>query len=306
MKQPGVKDQIEGVLVGLACGDALGAALEFLPRSEVRRRHPAPLRDFISSDLWQAGQYTDDTEMTLLLGDSLVELGKLDPLDIAARFRNWTKTATDVGIQTRRVVSRPDYLLDPISAVRQDYIANPDRSAGNGAVMRCAPIALFHLDSLQSLLLESERSALITHGDRKAHSSCVLLNVAIREAILNGARDYRQSAVELLSPEERQPWHRLISIESLKEEEISSSGYTVSTVEAAYWSFLTTNTFEAAIVRAANLGDDADTVAAVTGALAGAFYGHSAIPERWRQGLKDEPRIRRLAEQLTEGRFQTD
>jgi ADP-ribosyl-[dinitrogen reductase] hydrolase len=99
----------------------------------------------------------------------------------------------------------------------------------------------------------------------------------------------------LIRDTERSTWRRLEQIENYREQEIASSGYTVHTLEAALWSFFTTESYEDAVVRAANLGDDADTVAAVCGALAGAYYGYSAIPERWREQLQDEVRIRGVA-----------
>jgi ADP-ribosyl-[dinitrogen reductase] hydrolase len=99
----------------------------------------------------------------------------------------------------------------------------------------------------------------------------------------------------MLKDNELHAWHRLQRIEAYGEDDISSSGYTVHTLEAAAWSFLTTDCYEEAVVRAANLGDDADTVAAVCGALAGAFYGYASIPPRWRDELQDESRIREIA-----------
>jgi ADP-ribosyl-[dinitrogen reductase] hydrolase len=99
----------------------------------------------------------------------------------------------------------------------------------------------------------------------------------------------------MLNETELPAWHRLGQIEDYKEDDIKSSGYTVHTLEAAAWSFLTTESYEEAVIRAANLGDDADTVAAVCGALAGACYGYAAIPLKWRDQLQDEPRIRKMA-----------
>jgi len=150
------------------------------------------------------------------------------------------------------------------------------------------------------LIADSRRSARITHADPKAQSSCVLLNLWIAHAILHGVKDARSEALQHLSPAERTTWKRLMEVESLDESQISSSGYTVHTLEAAAWSFLSTDSFEDAIVRAANLGDDADTVAAVTGALAGAYYGYESIPLRWRSGLLHETRIKLLAVQLAQ------
>jgi len=135
----------------------------------------------------------------------------------------------------------------------------------------------------------------MTHHDPKAQPSCVILNAWVQAAICHGVRDFRAEAIGLLSPTERPVWHRLEQIETYKEAEISSSGYTVHTLEAAAWSFLTTESYEEAVVLAANLGDDADTVAAVCGALAGAYYGYSRIPRPWLNQLQDEVRIRKIA-----------
>jgi ADP-ribosyl-[dinitrogen reductase] hydrolase len=102
----------------------------------------------------------------------------------------------------------------------------------------------------------------------------------------------------LLNETERSVWHRLEGIDAYREDDIMSSGYTVHTLEAAAWSFLTTESYEEAVIRAANLGDDADTVAAVCGALAGAFYGYTAIPSKWRSQLQSEARIHEIALKL--------
>jgi ADP-ribosyl-[dinitrogen reductase] hydrolase len=161
--------------------------------------------------------------------------------------------------------------------------------------MRCAPVALFALHSSEQLVELSRASARLTHCDPKAQSSCVILNAWIRAAILDNLRDGRQQAFVLVHENERFPWRRLMEIERYKEEDIASTGYTVHTLEAAAWSFLTTESYEDAVARAANLGDDADTTAAVCGALAGAYYGYQAIPKRWQEALQNESRIRELA-----------
>jgi hypothetical protein len=106
-------DQIAGCFVGLAVGDALGAPLEFLSRRQVRQRYPAGLRDMIDSRLWRAGEYTDDTQMALLIAESLLENNGFQKSDLAQRFQTWAATAKDVGIQTRAVVNMAGYLSDP-------------------------------------------------------------------------------------------------------------------------------------------------------------------------------------------------
>lgn len=291
-------DRIAGCFVGLAVGDALGAPLEFLSRRQVRKHYPEGLRDMIDSRLWKKGESTDDTQMALLIAESLLQRKGFLASDLAQRFQTWARTAKDVGIQTRAVVNMAGYVRDPEGCSSQFHTAHPDSSAGNGAVMRCAPVALFCLDSLDRVVEVSRASARVTHHDPKAQSSCVILNAWIQAAICRGIRDGRGEAIALLNETERLVWHRLEQIEAYKEDDIKSSGYTVDTLEAAVWSFLTTASYEEAVVRAANLGEDADTVAAVCGALAGAFYGYAAIPDRWRHQLQDEALIHKIALEL--------
>jgi ADP-ribosyl-[dinitrogen reductase] hydrolase len=292
---PNCTDRVSGCLVGLATGDALGAPLEFLSRQQVRNRFPHGLRDMIASSLWSKGEYTDDTQMALLIAESLLEKDGFVATDIAKRFQNWSRTAKDVGVQTIAVVNMARYTDDPERCSSRYHADNPDSSAGNGALMRCAPIALFYLNSLERIIEFSRSCARLTHSDKRAQSSCVILNAWIRTAILNRIRDGRTEAFALLEENELAAWKKLASIETCNEHDIASSGYTVHTLEAAAWSFLTTESYEEAIVRAANLGDDADTVAAVCGALAGAYYGYSAIPARWRDQLQNAVQIREIA-----------
>ena len=162
--------------------------------------------------------------------------------------------------------------------------------------MRCTPVALFRAHSQSMLLADSRRSARVTHGDPKAQASCVLINAAILHFLRGGMKvDAWQHGMKFLTPYEQSTWVRLTQLGSLVENDIQSNGYTVSTVEAAFWSFHHSETFEEAIELAASLGHDADTVAAVTGALAGAYYGYSAIPAKWRTALKDEELIHKTA-----------
>lgn len=249
----------------------------------------------IASSLWNKGEYTDDTQMALLIAESLLQHKCFVASDVAKRFQTWAKTAKDVGIQTRAVVNMAGYAEDPEGCSLSYYTDHPDSSARNGALMRCAPIALFCLSSWEELVKTSRASARVTHHDPNAQSSCVILNEWIRVAICDDVRDGRAQVLALIGDTDRSVWHRLEQIENYREQEISSSGYTVHTLEAAVWSFLTTESYEDAVVRAANLGDDADSVAAVCGALAGAYYGYSAIPQRWRDQLQDEARIREIA-----------
>lgn len=293
------ESRVVGCLVGLATGDAFGSQVEFWPRPRVRETFPHGIREMRASASWEVGQYTDDTEMALLLADALLENGALNPRDVARRFLAWSLHATDVGIQMRRVLSMPGYTESPEESARLDYLQNQRNAAGNGAVMRCAPIALFHTWNMSMLLADSRRSARITHADPKAQSSCVLVNTAIAHFLAGGGKEDAWShGMKFLAPLEKETWKRLPQLASLGEEDISSSGYTVPTVEAAFWSLLRADSFEEAVETAAGLGGDADTVAAITGALAGAYYGYDAIPRRWLDPLLDLDRLRRTALKL--------
>lgn len=290
------EDRATGCLVGLAVADALGAQVEFWSRLKVRQTYPDGLVEMRSSNLWKAGEFTDDTEMALLLADSLLDHQGLNARDVGKRFAEWTHGAKDVGIQIRRVTSMSGYHDNPEDCARHDYRHHQDNAAGNGAVMRCAPVAIFHTDSVSMLLADSRRNARITHGDPKAQSSCVLVNMAVLHLLRGGDKDAPwQHGMKFLTPREKECWKRLPQLGSLQEKEIASGGYTVHTVEAAFWSFVHSNSFEEAVDRAACLGGDADTVAAVTGALAGAHYGYSSIPQRWLEKLIDQERIRKTA-----------
>jgi ADP-ribosyl-[dinitrogen reductase] hydrolase len=296
--------KVLGTLVGLAVADALGAPLEFMSREEVRRKYPNGLDNLIASGTWEKGEYTDDTAMALMIALAYRDGGLARVPDLFKRWANnpglhlphGPKIACkDVGTCTRAVLE----MGGDCKAAQQYYSRYPTGAAGNGALMRCAPVALYNINSLPMLIADSRRSARITHADPKAQSSCVILNAWIRSMIRDGVRDAREHAIGLLPHTERAVWERLRSIEKCRESEINSGGYTVDTLEAAAWSFLTTASFKEAVVRAANLGNDADTVAAVTGSLAGAFYGLDAIPGEWRQELKDVEFIQLLALEIT-------
>src|SRR5262249_39109692 len=126
-------ERAKGCLVGLAVGDALGAPLEFLSRDSVRRKYPAGLREMTASSLWEEGEYTDDTQMALLIAESLLERGRIETKDLARRFHTWQKTAKDVGGMTRAVLNMADCLENPEECAARYFRKYPGASAGNGA-----------------------------------------------------------------------------------------------------------------------------------------------------------------------------
>ncbi|WP_244610721.1 ADP-ribosylglycohydrolase family protein [Microvirga pakistanensis] len=285
-------DRAVGSLLGLAVGDALGTTLEFSDRdtkphhTEITGGGPFRLKP---------GQWTDDTAMALALADSLITCGKLDATDLMKRFVRWwehgayscTGECFDIGNITRESLERFIKTGNPYAGPIHE------RSAGNGSLMRVAPVALLALQDEELALEYAREQSRTTHGAPLAVEACALFTLLLREVIESGSRAVLN----------RRPWKGHGTIRAIaagewktkSRDEIGSSGYVVSTLEAALWCVDRTNSFEEALVLAVNLADDADTVGAVTGQLAGALYGASSIPERWLQPLAWREKIEQVA-----------
>ncbi len=277
--QPQLQDRFRGVLLGSAVGDALGAPLEFQPARDPNNY----VTDMIGGGWLRLapGAWTDDTQMTLCAVDSLLERRVFDPDDIARRFVAWLQSnPPDVGNHTRTVLSDIARGIGWEEASTKAQAANPN-NAPNGSLMRCSPLALFfyrHPDYVATLSPVLSR---ITHAHADCEQSCVFLNVAIalllmgatKEAAIAGAEQACAAASEGLKARFRRAQET--------RNDTSPTGYVLDTLEVAVWAFLHTTTLEAALIAVVNRGADADTVGAVTGALAGAYYGYSSIPARW-------------------------
>ena len=285
-----------GVLLGLAVGDALGAAVEF----ETRGSFP-PVSGYRSGGPHglAAGEWTDDTSMALALADSIASAG-WDLSDQAARYLSWWQTGKysvngrcfDIGVATREALARIAAGNDPASAGDA-----ADEKSGNGSIMRLAPVSIRYLDWFPSdvaLLADHARqSSQPTHRSSKCLSACRYLSVVLAALISGQERD------EVLSPD----WpalERLHAAEPLEPAilevargsyrhkragQVRGSGYVVHSLEAALWAFFDANSFRDAVLAAVNLGDDADTTGAVCGQLAGAYFGAEGIPAEWLEGL---------------------
>ena len=291
---PAIRDRTHGALLGLAVGDALGTSLEFT------RRDTQPLHTEMLGggpfDL-QPGEWTDDTAMALALAASLISCSGFNPHDLAARFVSWwqdgayscTASCFDIGLTTRDALARFVRTGDP-------YAGSTDpRTAGNGSLMRLAPVALFALrDAARADQLARDQSR-ITHAAPQAVEACALFVQLLREAILGQPdvlRPRAWSGDPAITAIAAGSWH------PKTRDEIRSSGYAPDTLEAALWAVGTTASFEEALILAVNLADDADTVGAVTGQLAGALYGAFAIPERWLHLLAWRSEIFEAADRL--------
>jgi ADP-ribosyl-[dinitrogen reductase] hydrolase len=295
-------DRFRGCLLGLACGDAVGTAVEFRPRGSF-----PPITDMVGGGPFrlQPGQWTDDTSMALCLATSLVECGGFDARDQMERYAAWmeegylssTGTCFDIGIATSEALHRFLTTRDPFSG-------SPDpHRAGNGSLMRLAPVPLYFYPDAAATVHYAAESSRTTHGAVEAIDACRLFGLILHRA-LSGADKEEVLFAEPLLPEG--PLSLAPKIGSIargdyrtkNEPAISSSGYAVHSLEAALWSFYTTGSYEAAVLRAVNLGDDADTTAAITGQVAGAYYGVQAIPAQWLARLTMRDEIDTLAGRL--------
>ena len=297
-------DRFRGCLLGLATGDAVGTTAEFLPRGSF-----PPITDLCGGGPFalQAGEWTDDTSMALCLAHSLVGCGGLvDPADQMQRYCAWQEQGYmssngrcfDIGITVSGALDRFRRSGDPYSG------STDPRSAGNGSIMRLAPVPMaFHRcpDQLDQACIDSSRT---THGAGECLEACVLLGRMIqralagqsKEAILLGDSDGRGLQEPRILDLARGGYRdRPITA-------IRGNGYVVHSLEAALWCFWNSSSVEEAILMAANLGEDADTTAAVCGQLAGAHYGASALPPQWLRLLVQREEIAQLAERLMECR----
>jgi len=274
-----IEDRAVGAMLGLAVGDAFGTTLEFSARdSKPRLTHivgGGPFR-------LEPGQWTDDTSMALALMDSLLAHPELDEADLMRRFVAWheqgeyscTGTCFDIGVTTRAALSRFRQNGHPFAGS-----AGP-RSAGNGSLMRLAPVAIRHWQDRGMLRDVAARQSRTTHGAPEAVDACIAFADMLADAIegrtrsqVMRSRDYPYAGRigEIMAGSWRGK-HR---------NAIRSSGYVAHSLEAALWCVGRTGTFFDAVLLAANLGEDADTTAAITGQLAGALYGVGAIPRDW-------------------------
>ena len=299
--EPGTPfDRALGALVGLAVGDALGAPVEFCRRDTFE-----PVTDMRAGGYFKlpAGAWTDDTAMAICLAESLLAWPNLDHKDLLDRFCDWaakgvnTSTGVCIGIgqNTLRVLGnyrRTGTLQAPETRQKSD---------GNGALMRLAPVPIRHWYDPRSAKHIAGEQSRTTHYSEISASACELTAAMIVELIAGRPWD------EALCIPQDPHWHESIkgfdpaaNWAARPRDSISSSGFVVHTLEAALWAIDTTSSFSEALLNAVNLGDDADSVGAVTGQLAGARYGFSAIPVGWKEQLVDGQKIARLGRMLFE------
>jgi ADP-ribosyl-[dinitrogen reductase] hydrolase len=291
------RDRARGALIGLAVGDALGTTIEFK-----RRDSYSPIIDMVGGGPFNLapGEWTDDTSMALCLADSLIaQEGALDAHDLARRFVRWwrkgensvTGRCFDIGTTTRAG-------LAGFAATGTPRGDSAPHRAGNGGIMRLAPVALVARGNAAKAAELARAQSEVTHAsveclDAAGLLARVLVGGIVGEghaALDTGARI--QWAAPKVAAIAKGEWR------DKPRDFIRSSGYVIDTLEAAFWAVGSSLSFEEAVLKAVNLGDDADTVGAVAGQIAGAIWGYSAIPAHWRERIAWSGRLLDTADAL--------
>jgi ADP-ribosylglycohydrolase len=275
-----------GAVVGSAVGDALGAPFELGPPGAFSARFPEPGAggEMCGGRGWNPGEATDDTQMAVLVADSLIECGGLDLPDVFARFQRWAASEPkDIGLQTADVLTS-DMPWDLAAAV---HFQITQRAAGNGALMRAATSAVYFARAgRQATMDAARRIAALTHGDRAAWEGTAVFHELIRRA-LDGTDPlaWIPDVLDAMPSGHRERYAAVLAPDRHPGQATEFNGAVWPCLGSAVWSLSTTGGYEGAVRAAIDLGGDTDTVAAVTGGLAGARYGLDAIPTRWIEPL---------------------
>lgn len=300
-----LEERYRSCLLGLAIGDVLGSSLEFSspgsfdPISDMLRGGPFNLNP---------GEWTDDTSMALCLAESLITRRTFDPVDHLERYLRWFEegylssngVCFDIGTTILSSLMRFKKTRDQYPGPTGKY------TAGNGSLMRLAPVPLFYANNPQIGIIMSGESSRTTYQAPVAIDACRYFGVLIIGALSGATKE------EILYPFhcptlgywDRYPVSSELtdvisgSFKRLNPPDIRASGYVLKTLEAALWTFHHSNTFEEGCLMAVNMGDDSDTVGAVYGQLAGAFYGEREIASRWLSKLAHKDTITEMADDL--------
>ena len=298
-------EQIKAVMLGHAVGDALGVPVEFCDREELDE---APVTDMMGYGTYDvpAGAWSDDTSMSLAAMASLCK-GELDMFEIMTNFIKWLGTGAftptgetfDVGRTCSEAImdfadmaySEEYGFIQPPGFNMADCGKREERSNGNGSLMRIHPFVLYaHFNQLPMSgwmdLIKNASS--LTHAHERSVLGCLIYTFVLFHIMADPNKDsialaLRRAECHLREFPELSHYQRLwrVDFAQTPRNEIKSSGYVVDTLEAALWCVLTTNNYRDCVLKAVNLGEDTDTVAAVAGGLAGALYGYDAIPKEW-------------------------
>lgn len=315
-----MKNYCKDILFGVAVGDALGVPVEFLSR-EVLKKNPVTTMIGYGTHEQPVGTWSDDSSLAFCLAESLCK--GYDLQDLANRFVNWKGHAYwtphgkvfDIGIATSQAIWNLKNGTAPVLAGGID-----EQSNGNGSLMRILPLVFYlHNKNIHERFSIVKDVSSLTHRHIRSVIGCfIYLEFALEllkgnekvESFVKVSKlvDEFFDQSNICSDEERFRFHKILSspdsfydlkpIYEYKESEISSSGYVIHTLEASIWCLLTTGNYKDAVLKAVNLGSDTDTTGAVTGGLAGLYYGYDSIPKEWIEVLARRKDIEDLAVRL--------
>lgn len=302
-------EQIKAVMIGHAIGDALGVPVEFCDREELIENPVIDMRGFGTYPV-PAGSWSDDTSMSIAALDSLAK-GTINLQEIMDNFVEWVEEGKYTPTGTSFDIGRTC-----LQAIRAYLISNNtsecgqvgEYSNGNGSIMRIHPFSLFAIAKGMTLgksLDIVREGSVLTHAHPRSIYGCGIYSMVLWDILRGADKSQIPSAIENAAvlfdgiyPEESDhyEWAFYKKLFTKTENEISGSGYVVNTLEAALWCLLTTNSYKECVLKAVNLGEDTDTVAAIAGGLAGALYGYDSIPQEWKDILIKRDYLESLCE----------
>lgn len=286
------RERVLGALFGVACGDALGGTLEFIDKEEGKKLYGYH-REIIGGGVMQLepGEVTDDTIMTIAVAEGILENPESPIEAIGKRFVDWYNTnPKDIGMTCRDAIGRFIETDNWDEASLYVHKITGGITAGNGTLMRCIPAALYY-DNYEKMVEVTKAQSKITHYDDKASDACVLYNTIVYK-YLNG--EEKLDAVR----DTIKGYKEYEKVFSMNKEELRPSGYVVDSFQCALWCFINYESAEEIICEAVNLYGDPDTIGAIAGGLAGAYYGYNSIPSRWRDKILISDKLMYIGERL--------
>ena len=298
-----MNENMRNAVLGVITGDALGCPVQFESREEIARHPVTGMRGYGTFNLPE-GSWTDDSSLTIAALESIRRLGKVDVNDIMNNFCGWLYEGKftpfgysyDIGRGTRLSIDRYSHDRNPFTCG-----GTGERDNGNGSLMRIIPVCVFAAESGMSeeeMIHTVDEAGGLTHNHSCAKTACGLyaflvkalmeedgsLNERLEKGMENGFAWYDSHPNDSLYRYGR--LRNLDSFRNLPVSKISGSGYVVDSLEAAVWCLLNGNTFEETVLKAVNLGEDTDSVAAIAGGLAGLYYTADSIPREWYKALQ--------------------
>lgn len=315
-------------IFGLVVGDALGVPVQFMSEKQINNSHEGPVTEMRGGGVYNkpAGTWSDDSAMVLATLHSMRNKNGIDPDDIMSQFASWLyygrftpdDEAFDQGITCTRAIEVYQKNRDVKTCGATGEYAN-----GNGALMRILPVCLYLLDSAKRPRIPDDEAialvhsvAALTHNTLRSNMCCGFyyfmvkailddkeksLPALLQEGISNASEFYAKDGNSL---KEMKYLNRILQLETFKDTprgSIKSSGYVIDTIEAAVWCLINTDSYRDCMLKAVNLGDDTDTVAAIAGGLAGLFYGYESIPAEWLAALRNKNEITTVCMGMTLG-----